>query len=157
MRVWVIRHAEAEPPAGRHDDERALSASGRAQAERLARHLSRRSHANVIMSSRVLRARQTAEAIGTALSRAEIRYADAVSTSGSAREAIEELRHVGAAEVIVVSHEPLTSQLISRLATGDDALRVRFQPATAVLLDLGAHVRAGHGQLIECVSPETLQ
>lgn len=156
MRVWVIRHAEAEPPAGRHDHERKLSHSGHAQAKQLARYLQRRSHATLIISSPVLRARQTAEAIGDALSNAEVRFSDAVSTSGSARDAIDALRHVHASEVIFISHEPLTSQLTSRLAAGEDALRVQFKPATAVLLDLGSHPRTGHGQLIECVSPETL-
>jgi phosphohistidine phosphatase len=156
MRVWVIRHAQAESQAGRHDHERALSASGTVEAQQLARYLQRRSMASVIISSPILRARQTAEAIKSALARAELRYADAVSTGGSAQDAIEALRRLEAPEVIIVSHEPLTSQLTSRLAAGADVRRVQFKPATAVLLDVDAPLGAGHGLLIESFSPETL-
>lgn len=156
MRVWVIRHAEAVHAAGQHDAERPLSDTGQAQAARLGAYLARRSAATTILSSPLLRAQQTADAIRRAMPAVSVRPAGSLSTSGSAREAIEELQTLRVPECLVVSHEPLTSQLVARLAAGDDALHVRFTPATAVLLDLGRHLRPGHAMLVECITPETL-
>ncbi|MCU0453217.1 MAG: histidine phosphatase family protein [Bacteroidetes bacterium] len=156
MRVWVIRHAEAVHPAGRHDAERPLSPGGQAQAIRLGEYLSRRSGATLLLCSPLLRAQQTAEAIRRSMPTVTMQRADAFSTSGSAREAMEELRKLHVPECLIISHEPLTSQLVARLATGDDSVHVKFTPATAVLLDLGSHLRTGHAMIVECISPETL-
>ena len=82
----------------------------------------------------------------------EIRDADPQETA-EWREALAAVRTLQVPACILVSHEPLTSQLVARLASGDDALEVRFTPATAVLLDVDRRERA---RLIERVTPETL-
>jgi phosphohistidine phosphatase len=62
MRVYLVRHAEAEP--GEPDELRALTAHGRWQAKELGERFARRDiRPEAIVSSPLLRARQTAEAI----------------------------------------------------------------------------------------------
>jgi phosphohistidine phosphatase len=62
MRVYLVRHAEAEP--GEPDELRALTAHGRWQAKELGERFARREiRPEAIVSSPLLRARQTAEAI----------------------------------------------------------------------------------------------
>lgn len=157
MRLWVIRHAEAVRSSRLDDAERPLSANGRKQAERLAHYLARRTTNGLIMTSPILRARSTAEAIHAAQPASTLRTVEALSTSGSAREVIDELRRSAPNDVVLVSHEPLTSQLVARLAAGDDHLRIQFSPATAVLLELSEPLRTGAALVVECLSTETLQ
>ncbi len=156
MRVWVIRHADAVHAAGLDDADRPLSEMGREEAMLLARHLAHRSAATLILSSPVLRARQTAELIHTAMPASAHRLADALSTSGSVGDAIAEIRSIQAAECVVVSHEPLTSQMVSLLA-GNGQPAVHFTPATAVLMNVHEKLQVGRAQVLEVVSPDTLR
>jgi phosphohistidine phosphatase len=64
MRVYLVRHAEAEP--GEPDELRTLSPHGRWQAKDLGERFARRGiRPEAVLSSPLLRARQTAEAIAT--------------------------------------------------------------------------------------------
>src|SRR5262249_16927969 len=63
VRVFVVRHAEAAP--GEPDHQPPLTTAGREAAQRRARELAGH-RIDVVVSSPLLRARQTAEAIATA-------------------------------------------------------------------------------------------
>ena len=63
MRVFLVRHAAAAP--GTPDDERALTPEGHAEAVALAERLAGEG-LEAVLSSPLLRARQTAEAIARA-------------------------------------------------------------------------------------------
>ena len=113
MRLYLVRHAEAAP--GHPDELRALTREGRERARQLGARLAReRPPLDAVLSSPLLRARETAAAIGraTGLS-AEVdeRLAPGASVD-DVRAAI-----AGRGErVVVVGHQPDCSEIAAELS-----------------------------------------
>jgi phosphohistidine phosphatase len=122
VRLFLVRHAEAAP--GDPDDLRPLTPAGREQARKLGATLATE-HPEVVLTSPLLRARETGAAIAEA--------------SGIAAEAVERLAPGATADdlravatgrgdtVVAVGHQPDCSEIVFAL-TGEE---VRF-PAGAV-------------------------
>jgi phosphohistidine phosphatase len=116
MLVFLVRHAHAE--SGEPDDLRALSERGRGEARTLAGHLAEHpTPPALVLSSPLLRARQTAEEICRATG-AELRIDERLAPGATAdllREAID-----GAVSpVAAVGHQPDCSEIALEL-TGED-------------------------------------
>lgn len=116
MLVFLVRHAHAEP--GEPDELRPLSQRGREEAraagERLATHPT---PPRLVLSSPLLRARQTAEAIAEAAA-AELRVDGHLApgaTVGALRQAIKN----APGPVAAVGHQPDCSEIAVSL-TGRD-------------------------------------
>jgi phosphohistidine phosphatase len=123
VRVFVVRHAEAAP--GDPDELRPLTDAGRATAETLGRRLAAEG-AEVVLSSPLLRARQTAEAIAS-----ETGAAVATDDRLAPGAGVDELRTAvaGRGEVVVaVGHNPDCGEIV-RALTGREE---RFPPGGMV-------------------------
>jgi phosphohistidine phosphatase len=116
MRLFLVRHAKAEP--GEPDELRALSQKGFEQARRLGLALSLHpSPPTVVLSSPLLRARQTAEALARETG-AELRIDERLAPGASAdslRAALAGLH----GPVAAVGHQPDCSEIAYGL-TGVD-------------------------------------
>ncbi len=116
MLVFLVRHAHSDP--GEPDSRRPLSARGRQEAAALAELL--RTHSTpprLVLSSPLLRARQTAEQIAKATG-ADLGVDERLlpgATSSLLREAVE----VTAGPVAAVGHQPDCSEITVEL-TGSD-------------------------------------
>jgi phosphohistidine phosphatase SixA len=120
MRIFLVRHAHAAP--GDPDELRPLTPAGEAAVEELARRLAGE-HPTAVISSPLLRARQTADAIAEAsglVAEVDERMAPG-ATSATLREAAEER----GGTVVAVGHQPDCSEIVLK-ATGR---RVSFAPA----------------------------
>ena len=116
MRVFLVRHAHADP--GDPDELRSLSARGREEARVLAERLA--VHATppeVVLTSPLLRARQTAQAIADATS-AELRIDERLSP-GATAELVREVVDALGDPVATVGHQPDCSEIAIAL-TGSD-------------------------------------
>ncbi len=122
MNLYILRHGKAEAfgPAYPRDDLRPLSPRGWRRTEQSTRGMA---VANVvvetIVSSPLLRARQTAEIVHAGLAvAADIEYADALAT-GDLNGIVAAVRaNERSKGVMLVGHEPTLSQLISIWAFG---------------------------------------
>jgi phosphohistidine phosphatase len=116
MLVFLVRHAHAEK--GEPDELRPLSERGREEARAVARQLAgHETPPALVLTSPLLRARQTAEQI-TQATGAELRVDERLSpglTAGILREALN--GHDG--PVAVVGHQPDFSEVAFEL-TGQD-------------------------------------
>lgn len=116
MRLFLIRHAKAAP--GDPDELRPLTGEGLEQARALGERLSRHpTPPALVLTSPLLRARQTAEPIAHAVG-AEVRVENRLAPGASAalvREAIEGLE----GPVAAVGHQPDCSEIAFAL-TGSD-------------------------------------
>lgn len=116
MLLFLIRHAHAE--AGKPDETRPLSERGRAEARALADSLARHETPPVlVLTSPLLRARQTAEEIARATA-AVLRVDNALSP-GTTVEGLLGAVGVGSGPVAAVCHQPDCSE-IARALTGRD-------------------------------------
>ena len=127
MRLVLVRHAEAA--SGDPDELRTLTPEGHAQARRLGKRLRAEGiEADAVLTSPLLRARQTAAELGLGEPQSldELRPG---ATPDDVRAAIE-----GRGEtVVVVGHQPDCSRITAALRGGAEPA---FPPAGAEIIDL---------------------
>ena len=115
MRLFLVRHAEAEP--GEPDDLRALTPHGRRQAQELGERFAKHGIApDAILSSPLLRARQTAEGIaaGVGLTAEPDERLAPGATTDDVRAAIAGRGEI----VVVVGHQPDCGQIAAAIGGG---------------------------------------
>jgi phosphohistidine phosphatase len=117
MRVTLIRHGEAGDDAP-SDEQRALTEKGRADVRRVGRALARRGvRFDVVVSSPLVRAVQTAEILVAAMGeRVRVTVSDSLVPEGPPAAAVALLRALAQAKTIaLVAHEPILSRLAGEL------------------------------------------
>jgi len=116
VKVWVLRHGEAEPQT-RSDAERALTAHGRKQVLHSAAHLIGQP-LSAIYASPYVRAQQTAQLVREVLGfEAEIITVPWLTPNTHPRDVSLRLDAAGQ-DLLLVSHQPLVSNLLSLLQHG---------------------------------------
>ena len=130
MRVYLVRHAEAAP--GHPDELRTLTRDGREQARALAERLARERPAlDAVVSSPLVRARETAAAIAAALGlEAEV---DERLAPGATTEALRAAIAGRGERVAVVGHQPDCGEIAAEL-TG--AAAPPFAPGAVHAIEL---------------------
>ncbi|WP_350615204.1 phosphohistidine phosphatase SixA [Pseudomonas sp. HY7a-MNA-CIBAN-0227] len=131
MKVWVLRHGEAESHA-RSDAERNLTAHGREEVLRSAAHLIGQP-IKAIIASPYVRAQQTAQLVREALGfEPGVRTEPWLTPDCSPLQVLDKLDTDD--NVLLVSHQPLVGSLISFLQHGH--LRQPHPMSTASLAEL---------------------
>jgi phosphohistidine phosphatase len=127
VRLVLVRHAEAAP--GRPDELRTLTPEGRRQAQQLGERLrSQGIEPDALLTSPLLRARETAEALGFGTVEAQEALAPG-ATEDDVRDAV-----AGRGEtVLIVGHQPDCGRIAAALGDGTEPA---FPPAGVVVLDL---------------------
>ena len=127
MRLVLVRHAEAAP--GDPDELRALTATGQEQARALGQRLRADGvRPDAVLSSPLLRARETAAALGFGMPQTVDELAPG-ATADDVRAAIAERGDT----VVVVGHQPDCSRVTAALRGGEEPA---FPPAGAQIIDL---------------------
>ena len=130
MRLYLVRHAEAE--RGDPDELRPLTPAGRQQARELGARLAAEGvEADAVLSSPLLRARETADQLARALgasSEPDERLAPGATTDGVLAAV------TGRGEtVVVVGHQPDCGRIAAALGGGPEP---SFPAGGVVTLDL---------------------
>ena len=116
MLLFLVRHAHSDP--GKPDEARPLSARGRGEAQALAQRLAAHpTPPRLVLTSPVLRARETAEAIADATG-ADLRVDERLAPGASAEKLQESVDGEGG-PVAAVCHQPDCSAIALAL-TGHD-------------------------------------
>ena len=127
MRVFLVRHAEAAP--GQPDELRRLTAAGRDAARALGERLADE-HPTAVVSSPLLRARETADLIARAC-KLEATTDDSLAP-GATADTLRAATTDKGVTVIAVGHQPDCSEIVFEL-TGQD---ISFPPAGVAELGL---------------------
>ncbi len=127
MRLFLVRHAEAAP--GEPDALRPLTPAGRALARELADRLATE-ELDAVLSSPLLRARQTAEQIARAANLAA--EVDERLAPGASADDVREAAAGRGATVVAVAHQPDCSEILLEL-TGESR---PFAPGAVAVVEL---------------------
>jgi phosphohistidine phosphatase len=159
MRLLIIRHAIAveRGSPGFSDEERPLTPDGEEKFREAAAGLARLvDRPDALLTSPLLRAKQTAALAAEAWGRIEPKQTDALA-GGSFEEQARVLdRLAGDATVAVVGHEPHVSELLARLLGSRDADRLTFKKGGAALVDVPGRLADG-GSLVFFLPPKVLR
>jgi len=127
VRLFLVRHAEAAP--GEPDSLRALTSAGEAAARALAGRLAAE-HLDAVLSSPLLRARQTAEQIARA-ARLTVEVDERLAPGATAAGVREAISGRGDS-VVTVGHQPDCSEIFLDL-TGEGR---NFAPGAVAVVEL---------------------
>jgi phosphohistidine phosphatase len=135
IRVYLVRHAKAEKNAAR-DADRPLTPEGRARFAALAKALAPSLRPSAILTSPLVRARETAEILGAATGVAAQDDPALASGASTGRELLALARRAGEGAVLV-GHNPEIEEAL-RLAGGAPGGKVSPGTIAAVDLDPGS-------------------
>ena len=149
MKIWILRHGEAEPHA-RRDAERELTAHGREQVLHSAALLIGQPLDSILVSPYV-RAQQTAELVRKALGfTSGLITVPWLTPESEPKFAVSKLPDSG--NVLLVSHQPFVGELISLLVHGHVRQPQPMQTASLVELE-GEWPLAGSLRLLRVWHP----
>ena len=159
MNLYLIRHAEAaelEPGDTREDAERPLTDAGKGQCAALAAALrARRVELNQVVSSPLLRARQTADALleHWPAPAPEQLTCNALAPGGRAKKLTRFLLGLNGENVGLVGHMPDLAEYAGWLIGGKKA-KVHIAKAGAALVRFDGSPSKGEGSLEWLVTPD---
>lgn len=151
MKLWVLRHGQAEPHAA-SDPQRRLTAQGRREAQLMARCLAGQP-LDVILASPYVRAQQTAELVREQLQmRRAIVTVDWATPDDDPLAVLDHLAERSEGHLLLVSHQPLVGQLLSLTVDGHRQGHYPMPTAGLACVEM-ALPAAGGAELLELTSP----
>ncbi len=144
MILYLMRHADAGTFRGNPllDSKRGLVKEGKEQCVLMARALSAlKVSIDVIVSSPLKRALQTAQFVGTELGYdARVEISPALEPHASYADFQEMLsEYTGHEGMLAVGHNPNMFQFLGRLITGNGGAAIRMRKASIARVDLDRH------------------
>lgn len=137
MQLFLLRHGKAEDYSPEGDFSRELEEKGHEQARHAARILAAaKLLPDLVLSSPVIRAKQTAETFAAAAGMPGPIFLDWLACGMTPEAALAELAHFPEFErIMIVGHEPDLSRLIEHcLGTTPDSVEVRKGSVTCIEL-----------------------
>lgn len=134
MRLWLLRHGEAEARAP-SDEVRELTAAGRAEVLRSALQL-QNAEPRLILASPYVRAQQTAALVRQHLGwPGEVRSVAWATPDGEPERALAELALLEVEELLLVTHNPFVGELAGWLLHGHRQAPVPMGTASLLCLE----------------------
>ena len=160
MELYILRHglaADKADPKYPNDEDRPLTEDGQKKALKVARRMKELGLAfNLVLSSPLARARQTAEITASVLGcKSKLKFTANLSPNGSKKELLSELNRRVRARVLLVGHEPYLTELMSILLTGKTGLRIDLKKGGLCKLEAAA-VRCGRCATLGWLAPPRL-
>jgi len=164
MKLLIIRHAAAEGKdewarAGKSDDERPLTANGARDMVKAAKGLRAIvTEVDVIATSPLVRARQTAEIVGSELGVERVEVTDVLIPDTPLSEFTSWQATYGLDETVAaVGHEPHLGILATWLLTGVEESRIELKKGAACLIQFDGPPASGTGLLRWSIPPGPLR
>ena len=159
-RLYLIRHGVAEErgEAWPDDAKRPLTEAGMARLRKSARGLARLGVTlDVVLTSPLVRTRQTAEIIAAAFDpRPSIVAAESLAPEGSYQAVLDDLeKQSRKSSIALVGHEPSIGEIAARLAGSRHAWE--YKKGAVCRVDLAALPPSGPGSLRWLLTPKILR
>ena len=160
LELYLIRHGLAAERGEDYPDDskRPLTSAGIARLRKEAKALTALDvDFDLIISSPLVRARQTAETIAASMpSHPEVTLSDALAPAGTPAALFQELgRHMRKGRIALVGHEPSIGELAARLVGARTPFE--FKKGGICRIDFDIFPPKGSGQLRWFVTPKMLR
>lgn len=160
MDLYIVRHGVAEESTALGSDAaRALTDEGRKKMARAARGLASLDvRPDAILTSPLVRARQTAEVLAETLRPADgVAEVKWLEPGVPPAEAVRQLARLKCDAVMVVGHVPDVGALASLLLAGKPSVEIVFKKGAVCALSFAGRARAGRGRLEWLLQPKHLR
>jgi len=151
MLLYIMRHGLAEEPTPDGDDGvRRLTPEGADKIRKAAAGLRSAGFAiEMILTSPITRARETAEIVAKEFDRLKPRIVPELTTGASPVGALDALTKLQLPEsVMAIGHEPTLSRLASLMLTGSsESIDIKLKPGSVIALEFDDRVGKGAAKL----------
>jgi len=154
MNLYIVRHAIAVQrgtPGDDDDSQRPLTDDGRKKMKKIVKGLHQLDiQLNTILSSPYVRARDTAKILASEFKlKNQLSFSDNLIPPGNFEALIDEIQNKYDVEnIALVGHEPMLSQLISWLTTGNTDMNINFKKGGVCYLSAD-NLYQGHRATLE--------
>ena len=162
MRLYIVRHGIALPHGapGIKDDDRPLTKQGIAKMKKVAKGL-RKLHCipDLIVSSPLPRARQTAEILAKTLGNAELKISKSLLPSGSHQSLYRELgvQAKKLDSLMLVGHQPSLGEIAGEISSGSQDSFIELEKGGACVIELKSLGESPRGTLLSLLPPSVLR
>jgi phosphohistidine phosphatase len=164
MNLYIVRHGIAVPPGafGVNENDRALTDEGISKMKQIAAGLCRLEYVpEVILSSPLVRARQTAEILHQAFGKGiEVRIFPPLAPGGARRELFREigsLEKKGIKSLMIVGHNPSLGEIAGEIAFGSSGHYIEFKKGGVCAIELDSAQGTPKGTLVALLTPAILR
>jgi phosphohistidine phosphatase len=147
MLLYILRHGDALEQ-GYEDAERPLSSAGKEQSAAVAAALKALDIIpDVILSSTLERAKQTAKIIEKELGVKRVSMTQYLIPGSDHMELVKQLNELSPEKVLLVGHEPHLSTLVSLLVNGKTYSHIEIKKGSLALVETPTPIEKGKGAL----------
>lgn len=159
MRLFFLRHADADVGSHGSDSERALSPSGIDDVVAVANALRlMKLTFTVVLSSPLKRARQTAEIATKQFPSIKIQTLEHLLSTSDPENLFRELQSFPRdSRALLVSHEPFVSRCIANLICVGSEPKISIKKAALSCVEVGSPVQRGAGVLLWLLTNEQMR
>ena len=157
MHIYFLRHGDASSHARYEERERPLTDLGVRQATLVGTFLQQM---NIMidgaLSSPLRRAQETASIALSGNRTQEVVLTEFLLNGSDPQQLYDQLDELQAPSVLVVGHEPLLSEMISRLIGSKGSAEIEMRKCSLALVDSASPIRQGAGILKFLIPVDTL-
>lgn len=149
MQLYFLRHGDAVESPYYHDTQRPLSDLGKRQIQSVTHYFrSTKTAIELILTSPLVRARETGEIIRDGLQTPSFLTTEALVSGGNLRDLLAAVNNQRAESMLLVGHEPQLSSAISVLTGDDEHFRLEMKNGSLALVETPFPVKKGHAVLL---------
>lgn len=159
MRLYFLRHGDAELGGATNDSDRELTSEGIAEAECVANavRLLKLSFTG-LLSSPLDRAKQTAAIVAGQHPAIKLRIFEHLTPTSDPEKLFHELRSFPRdSRILLVSHEPFISHCIATLTSGGTQPKISVKKASLACVEVGSPIQRGAGILLWLLTNEQMK
>lgn len=158
MKIFMLRHGEAEPNIGA-DFDRKLTAAGEIASKNVGTFCRKSGiYFTHVLVSPVTRAKQTARLVMEQLSSAPMDESDFLTPASDPKNLFDHLRSfTNESRILCVTHEPFASTCISTLISGTETTHIVMKPASFACVETVGVPLRGNGKLLWLMNSEVIK
>lgn len=159
MRLFFLRHADAEISGTLSDVDRRLTPAGIEEAQVVAQAIrAMKLNFTIGIMSPTVRARQTLDIVTKHLPSLPTRTLGQLMSNADPHDLLRELQSFARdSRVLLVSHEPFVSHCIASLIEASEEPRISMKKATLACVEVGSPVQRGAGVLLWLLTNEQMR
>ena len=159
MRLYFLRHGDAELGGSVNDSDRDLTLEGVEEVECAARSVrAMKLTFTSILSSPLDRARQSAAIVAKQYPAVQPQVFEQITPTSDPQNLFHELHsYPRDSRILLVSHEPFISHCIATLISGSNQPRISIKKASLACVEVGSPIQRGAGILLWLITSEQMK
>jgi phosphohistidine phosphatase len=159
MRLFILRHADAEIEGHRNDADRKLTREGIAEAECVANAVRLlKLNFTSVLTSPTTRAKATAEIVAKQFPSVRIQSMEHLVPSAEPQDLFRELQSFPRdSRLLLVTHKPFASRCIANLINMANDSKISIRKASLSCIEVGSPIQRGAGTLLWILTNEQMQ